>query len=175
MRYSLILLALLTSSVQAGIYKTYDKNGNVIFSDVPSNEAQEVEDKPVATVPALPRSVIDAKTKPLKDSKTATVPNSYKVTVAGLAPQTTLRKEGKALNAAIQLEPPLYKEHHLLVSLDGQSLGKDAFSPTIDPSKLERGQHRLEIKIIDKQQKTLQTEVVDFFIQQTTVNKPKTK
>ena len=69
----------------------------------------------------------------------------------------------------------MYKEHHLLVSLDGKSLGKDVFSPTIDPSKLERGQHRLEIKVVDKQQKVLNTEVVDFFIQQTTVNRPKVK
>ena len=175
MRYSLILLALLTSSVQAGIYKTYDKNGNVVFTDVPSNEAQTIEEKPIATMPALPRDVIDAKTKPLKDVKTAIIPIAYKVTVAGLAAQTTLRKEDKVLNASIQLEPALYKEHHLLVSLDGKSLGKDVFSPTIDPSKLERGQHRLEIKVVDKQQKVLNTEVVDFFIQQTTVNRPKVK
>ncbi|MBK6758523.1 MAG: DUF4124 domain-containing protein [Moraxellaceae bacterium] len=33
MRYGLILLALLTSTVQAGIYKTHDKNGNVVFTD----------------------------------------------------------------------------------------------------------------------------------------------
>ena len=173
MRYGLILLVLLTSSVQAGIYKTYDKNGNVVFTDVPSNEAQEVEEKPIATMPALPRNVIDSKTKPLKDAKVTTVPTSYKITVTGLAAQTTLRKEDKALNVAIQFEPALYKEHNLLVSLDGQSLGKDNFAPTIDPSKLERGQHRLEIKVLDKQKKTLQAEVIDFFIQQTTVNKPK--
>ena len=175
MRYGLILLVLLTSSVQAGIYKTYDKNGNAVFTDVPSNEAQEVEEKPIATMPALPRDVIDAKTKSLKDAKAATAPTAYKITVTGLAAQTTLRKEDKALNAAIQFEPALHKEHNLLVSIDGQSLGQDNFAPTIDPSKLERGQHRLEIKVIDKQKKTLQAEVIDFFIQQTTVNKPKAK
>lgn len=175
MRYSLIFLALLTSSVHAGIYKTYDKNGNVVFTDVPSNEAQVVEEKPIATMPALPRAVIDAKTKPLKDDKAVAVPTNYKITVSGVADQATVRKEAQAFNAGFQFEPPLSKEHHINVSLDGKALGKDNFAPSIDPSKLERGQHRLELRVIDAKQKVIQTEKIDFFIQQTTLNKPKTK
>ncbi|MBK6758522.1 MAG: hypothetical protein IPG70_13375 [Moraxellaceae bacterium] len=106
---------------------------------MPSNEAQTIEEKPIATMPALPRDVIDAKTKPLKDVKTAIIPIAYKVTVAGLAAQTTLRKEDKVLNASIQLEPALYKEHHLLVSLDGKSLGKDVFRPLLTQVNSKEG------------------------------------
>jgi hypothetical protein len=45
MRYWLVLLLSVSSVLHAGIYKTYDKNGNAVFSDAPSNDAQEVESK----------------------------------------------------------------------------------------------------------------------------------
>ena len=63
MRYRLMCLLMCCTAAQAGIYKTYDKNGNVIFSALPSNDAQQVETQPIAIVPALPRAVIDEKTK----------------------------------------------------------------------------------------------------------------
>ena len=69
MRLMVAISLLLTNVAQAEIYKTYDKNGNVIFSDVPSADAQQLEAKPIATVPALPRNVIDQKLKPQKDDK----------------------------------------------------------------------------------------------------------
>ncbi|HQV24004.1 MAG: DUF4124 domain-containing protein [Moraxellaceae bacterium] len=173
MRLVLLVTCLMASMAQAEIYKSYDKNGNVIFSDVPNDSAEKVEEKPIATVPALSPKIIEEKTKPIKDAKSTAVPNSYKITVSGLADQATIRKEAETFNAGIQFEPPLSKEHHITVSLDGKFLGKDAFSPSIEPSKLDRGQHRLEIKVLDKKQKIIQTESVDFFIQQPTVNKPK--
>ena len=140
MRYRLMCLFMCCTAAQAGIYKTYDKNGNVIFSDIPSNDAQQVETQPIAIVPALPRAVIDEKTKPTaKTDKNAELPKSYQMSVTGLTPQMTLRKEDKAINVG-----------------------------------LERGQHRLEVKIVDKKQNVLHSEVIDFFVQQVTVaNKPK--
>ena len=173
MRLPFLMILLLANVAQAEIYKSYDKNGNVIFSDVPNDSAEKVEEKPIATVPALSPKIIEEKTKPIKDAKLTAVPNSYKITVSGLADQATVRKESDALNLGLKFEPPLSKEHSVMVSLDGKFLGKDAFSPSIEPSKLDRGQHRLEIKVLDKKQKIIQTESVDFFIQQPTVNKPK--
>lgn len=175
MRYRLMCLLVCSCAAQAGIYKTYDKNGNVIFSDIPSNEAQQVETKPIAIVPALPRAVIDEKIKPvIKTDKNAEVPKNYQISITGLSSQMTLRKEDKAFNVGFEFKPPLHKEHHVMVAIDGQAPSKDNLSPLIDPSKLERGQHRLELKIVDKKQNVLQSEVVDFFVQQVSVaNKPK--
>lgn len=175
MRLTPIILMLCASLAQAEIYKTYDKNGNVVFTDVPSSDAQQVENKPIATVPALPRSVIEAKTKPLTDKKASTVPSDYQISITGLTDQATLRKESDAMSASIQLKPALHKDHYFVVLLDGQSIGKDIFAPTIDPKKLERGQHRLEVQVMNKQRNILQSQRIDFFVQQTTVNKPKTK
>ena len=173
MRYWLVLLLSVSSVLHAGIYKTYDKNGNAVFSDAPSNDAQEVESKPIMVVPALPKAVIDLKTQPLTKTNSATEPENYKVTISNIKANDTFRKEDKSIMAGVTLEPPLWKEHHLQLSLDGKQIGKDAFSVLIDPSVLERGQHRLAIAIVTNKNKILKTEVVDFFIQQPSVaNKP---
>jgi hypothetical protein len=169
MRYLPLILLCVTGLAQAGIYKTYDKNGNVIFSDAPSNDAQEVESKPIATIPALPRAIIDKKIQPIVNNKAATEPTSYKVTVANIKANDTLRKTDPALIATIQLEPQLWKEHHLSVLLDGKQIGQDNFSPKIDPASLERGEHRLEINVFNKKKNSLATEVIGFFIQQSSV------
>ena len=173
MRYLPVMLLCVTSLAQAGIYKTYDKHGNVVFSDAPSSDAQEIEDKPVMVVPALPKAVIDQKTQPLTKNTSPTEPESYKVKVANIKANDTLHKTDAALIATIQLEPQLWKEHHLIVLLDGKQIGKDNFSPKIDPTTLERGQHRLEINVLGKNKKNLATEVIDFFIQQPSVIKKK--
>jgi hypothetical protein len=159
--------------LQAGIYKTYDKNGNAVFSDAPTHDAQEVVEKPVMVVPALPKAVIDLKTQPLVKILLQQSLRIIKLPFPISKPNDTLRKEDKSFMAGVTLEPPLWKEHHLQLSLDGKQIGKDAFSALIDPSVLERGQHRLEVVIVTNKKKILKTEVVDFFIQQPSVaNKP---
>ena len=169
MRYLPIILLCAVGFAQAGIYKTYDKNGNAVFSDAPTHDAQEVVEKPVMVVPALPKAVIDLKTQPLGKNTSATEPTDYKVTITNIKADDTLRKEDKSFMAGVTLEPPLWKEHHLQLSLDGKQIGKDAFSALIDPSVLERGQHRLEVVIVTNKKKILKTEVVGFFIQQSSV------
>lgn len=165
MRLVVAISLLLTNVAQAEIYKTYDKNGNVIFSDVPSADAQHIEAKPIATVPALPRNVIDQKLKPKKDDKKL-LPTSYNMTINGLASEAVLQKEQETFNLGIQFEPALAKEHTLQVFLDGQDMGKNNLSPQINPSLLERGQHRLEFKILDAKQNIIQTQSMDFYINQ---------
>ncbi|HNJ86106.1 MAG TPA: DUF4124 domain-containing protein [Agitococcus sp.] len=172
MRLVVAISLLLTNVAQAEIYKTYDKNGNVIFSDVPSADAQHIEAKPIATVPALPRNVIDQKLKPQKDDKKL-LPTSYNMTINGLASEAVLQKEQEPFNLGIQFEPALAKEHTLQVFLDGQDMGKNNLSPQINPRSLERGQHRLEFKVLDAKQSVMQTQAIDFFIQQPSTKTPK--
>lgn len=172
MRYLPLVLVGVCSLAQAEIYKTYDKNGNVVFTDTPSGSAEQVQEKPVMTVPALSRDVINKKLKD-KQKPAATAPTAYKITVDKPKANDTLHKSEPSFGAGITLDPPLWRDHHLQVLLDGKAQGQDNFSPTIDPASLERGQHRLEIKAVDAKGAELGKEVVDFFIQQPTAIKPK--
>lgn len=165
MRLVLAISLLLTNVAQAEIYKTYDKNGNVIFSDVPSDSAEKVEEKQIMTVPALPAAL----KKPLTTNSTnkdSIIPKGYKIVISGLDAQATIQKQSPAFNIGLSFDPPLHTTHTLEVLLDSRNLGKNNFAPKIDPSQLDRGQHRLEVKVLDQKQKIIQTESVDFFIQQ---------
>lgn len=174
MRYLPVVLLCLTGLAQAGIYKSYDKNGNVVYTDTPSNDSQEVADKPVATIPALSRHLIEQKAKvPTKEG--ALEPKAYKITIENLIANTTFHREDKAVTANIQLEPPLWKEHHLQVTLDGKQLSLDNFAPQFDPATAERGQHRLDVKVLNQKGAVINSEVVDFFVQIPAVGKAKTK
>jgi len=108
MRYLPLMLLCLTGLAQAGIYKTYDKHGNVIFSDTPTPDAQEIEDKPVATIPALSRSIIEknAKAKTNNITATAAEPESYKITIANIKANDTFRRE----------DPPNYRQYSVRAS-----------------------------------------------------------
>ena len=173
MRYWFMLLLSVCSALHAGIYKTYDKNGNAVFSDAPTHDAQEIADKPVMVVPALPKAVIDLKTQPLVKNNSATEPTNYQVTFSNIKANDTLRKEDSSLPVSVNLNPPLWKEHHLQLSLDGKQVSIDSFSMAIEPKLLERGQHRLEAVIITNKKKILKTEVLDFFVQQPSAIKKK--
>ena len=174
MRYLLLVLASVCGLAQAEIYKTYDKNGNVVFTDTPSAAAEQVQEKPIMTMPALSRDVIDKKQKD-KPAPASTEPTAYKVAVDRPKANDMLHKTEASFNAVVSLTPPLWKEHHLHVTLDGKSQGIDNFAPTIDPVVLERGQHRLEIKAVDAKGRELGKEVIDFFIQQPSAIKPAKK
>ena len=52
-------------------------------------------------------------------------------------------------------------------------MGKNNLSPQINPRSLERGQHRLEFKVLDAKQSVMQTQAIDFFIQQPSTKTPK--
>lgn len=174
MRYLPLVLLSVCSLAQAEIYKTYDKNGNVVFTDTPSGSAEQVQEKQVMIVPALSQEVINKKLKDKAGKSPAdTAPTSYKISVDKLKANDTFRNTDAEFSAAVQLEPPLWKDHQLLVSLDGKALGQNSFAPLIKPAELNRGQHRLEIKAVNAQNVVLGTESVDFFIQQASAIKPK--
>lgn len=168
MRLAVLFCLLVASAAQAEIYKSYDANGNVIFSDVPNGVAEKIEEKQIMTVPALPAALKQPKKN---NTKQDLMPNHYKITINGLAAQSTVQKQAPTFNVGVSFAPALYKTHTLDILLDGRSLGKNLFSTPIDPSQLERGQHRLEAKIFNEQQKEIQSEVIDFFVQQPTAAK----
>lgn len=171
----LVVLSLLLCSISAAhaqIFKTYDKNGNVIFSDVPSDSAERVEEKPIAIVPALPRNVIDEKTKPLAKNPKSNAPTTYKIKLNGLEAQASLRKEQEPVKVTITTEPELHKDHQMIVSLDGKG-GGNMNTILVDPSDLDRGEHNIEVKIQDQKQRVFQSQSLIFMIQQTTAVKKK--
>lgn len=171
MRYLPLVLVGVCCLAQAEIYKTYDKNGNVVFTDTPSGSAEKVQEKQIMTMPALSREVIDK--KKAKTEQPAKAPAGYKISVEKLKAGDVFRHTDPEFGVIIQLEPVLWKGHHLQVAIDDSPLGQDMFFPVIKPAELGRGQHRLEMKVVDAQNVVLSTESLDFFVQQPSAIKPK--
>ena len=163
---------LFAAQALAGIYKTYDKNGNAVYSDSPSGGAEEVQTREPMVMPALSPDVIRQKLKPVNDKDDGAEPKDYKVVILKPKADEILLHGGLPFNMEIQNEPRMWKEHHLEVMLDGAKLATDNYSPKIDPVKLDRGTHRLEVKVVNGKGVKVSGEALDFHVQQHSVLAP---
>ena len=168
---------LLSGQVSAEIFRTYDKNGNPAFSDSASGESESVQTRETMVVPALSPDVIQKKLRPEATAKAAdTEPKTYKIGISRPLADETLAHGIVAFAVAFQLEPKLWHDHHFEVLVDGVRLAKDSYSPKLDPAKLDRGQHRLEIKVMDAKGKVVASQGQDFHVQHVSVlNRPPAK
>ena len=68
MKYSLLLLVLLTGLVQAAVYKTVTETGEVIYSDTPTQGSERVRlpELPTYTPPPLPKITASPAKQPVK-------------------------------------------------------------------------------------------------------------
>lgn len=170
MRTVTLLIVLTTPLLaQAEIYKTIDKNGNVVFTDTPTQGAQAVDEKPIMTMPALPQQVIKDSRKTGEDKNGKSVgnePKAYKIKIGRPLANETIQHGTEKFKADLTLEPSLWSLHHLEIQLDGKPLPRDSLHPEIDPGALDRGQHRLAVQVVDAKKKVLSEASVDFFVQQ---------
>jgi len=164
----LVLGVLAAAQAGAGIYKTYDKNGNVVYSDDPAGES--VQTRETMVVPALPKKVIDQKLnrKGKDETPGAAEPREYAIKILKPAPEQTLQHGEDAFNMDFEIEPELGKSHHVEVFLNGDRLSRDNYSPTIDPQTLPRGEQRLEVVVVDKKGMRISATAINFHIFQPT-------
>ena len=64
MRIPLLLLLLLPFSLQADIYRSIDRDGNVTFTDEPNNKAELIELEELPTYEAAPIPVLPVEAMP---------------------------------------------------------------------------------------------------------------
>ena len=162
------LAVILTTPVFAGIYKTYDKNGNVIFTDTPTQASQPVEEKPLMTMPGLsPKAILDSKKGASKvESGPDSPPTAYKISIIKPGMAEVIPSGSGVFKTEVTLEPILWKEHKLETLLDGTLIAKDNLHIEMDPQTLDRGEHRLEIRVLDKNNKVISSGIVEFVVQQ---------
>ncbi|RZU47285.1 uncharacterized protein DUF4124 [Fluviicoccus keumensis] len=163
--YVLIMAGLLAGQAMAGIYKTYDKNGNAIYSDAPSGGAEEVQTRETMVVPSLPRQVIDQKLN-MGDAKkkgaAGAEPSSYQVKITKPLPDAHLQHGDEAFSMEFELTPNLWKGHHVEIYLNGEKIARDKYSPKLDPAELPRGEQRLEVVIVNARGVKVASDAINF-------------
>lgn len=167
------LLALLTLALPATaeVYKYYDKDGNLVLSDVvPGDRAEKVEKitpRPVMTVPALNPDRLPRQSR-LAERPAVTEARDYEIVIQSPGAEADYRTMEEAIPIAFSITPSLKEGHRLETLLDGEPVAGES----IAPEPLGRGTHTLEIRVADAEGKVLKQSSVVFHIQQPTALGP---
>lgn len=183
-----LLLALTLPTVSAGadIYKYFDSDGNLVLSDeVPKDNADKVERikaRPVMTVPAVVPPSRGARARPA-DAAPAGEPETvsakkveaapdYRIRVTSPVAEETYLRGGDPIPVGVGVNPGLKSGHRLELRLDGRVADSLV---AIDPGQLDRGEHRLTVRVLGADGKPLASAIVPFHIQQRSAIKPGVK
>jgi hypothetical protein len=158
MRISLLIISLfIAHSTLAGVYKSVDEDGNVIFSDQPSPDAEKIKIKEVQTIKA-PKVKSKKEALPAEGSaKEGQKPVGYS-TLAIIHPQngTGIRANDGNITITTAVKPALDQEagHTLALYMDNQLVSSGP-GTTFSLKNVERGTHSFSVAVIDKDGKEL--------------------
>jgi len=158
----------------AGIYRYTDAQGNTHYTSQPPEGVQADE---VRLPPNSPRSHAPASSTSSSNNSQSNssepVTNRYSVIrLIGLEDEA-LRANGGLLSIEVQLLPALQAGHNLRLLLDGQVASPAGTATQRRLSAVERGQHSLQVEILNEQQVVIQRSAVSSFnVQRTHLNSP---
>ncbi len=167
--------ALLTLSVAVSapvpadeIYRWVDGNGQVHYSDVPRDGAEQIELNPAQafSAPAVARPAPAA-------SQTAAEPAEVYAALEIVSPtqEETIWNTGGIITVSVSPEPALKPGHSLNIYYDGRLIAAKAPRATsVQLSEVYRGEHRISAEILDVNGRAVkQAQPVTFFYKQTSV------
>ncbi len=136
----------ITGSAQAAdIYRHVDADGNVAYSDQPSEGANKVEVDPI-NIDASPKLQPKAVVNPSKDSQG---PGYKALTITAPENDTTLRNASE-IGVTASLNPGLGQSHRVRFLDNGKVIAPAARNMSLMVTGLERGSHQLTAEVIDK-------------------------
>lgn len=148
MKLSLTVLLFMVFSIAVAetVYKTVDEDGNVIFSDQPSDGAEQIELQELQTIknPNTPRL------PPRNTAAQAPDPAEYYQAISIISPAEGegYRNNAGNLNVRLSLQPALKPGHKFVIKLDGEEIASGtALSATVE--NVDRGTHSLSAAVVD--------------------------
>ncbi len=161
MKYFLSLALILACSVQADIYRSVDKQGNVTYSDVPDTQAEQIELEALPTYEALPIPVVpadDAQSQVNDNDENLKKPK-YKISIVSPEQNQSIWEGGGIFTATATITPELNTDRvdQVQFKLDGKALGEPQTGLAYTLKNIERGSHILTVSVVDKQGKVLKT------------------
>jgi Domain of unknown function (DUF4124) len=140
----LILCVLISTTSVAQIYKTVDKDGNVVYSDTPPNDqAESVKLKQILTLPA------ETPTNSTSTSRDDGVVQ-YQVEIVSPRNEVVIPPGQRDLAVAIVLNPSLQQDHLITYYIDGE-LVQETQSTSIVIQDPPRGGRTLTVEVINQQ------------------------
>jgi len=148
---------LFSASVSAEVYRQVDAQGNVTYTDEPSDEApaEAVEIKPVTTI-TLPKP--EAVREPEQLCEKVQKEGAAYSNVEFTAPddQQAFYSGSGDISFQVTSSPGLKDGHKYEVTLDGQPVGQSV-SGTVNVNNVYRGTHQAGVSIVDRNGVTIKT------------------
>jgi hypothetical protein len=168
---SLVIASLLfTFAVYAGFYKGLDEEGNVVYSDKPFDNSEKIT-PPAITVMDAPK--IKPKAEPVAEEKPAEFKYTQFDIVAPSNDQVIWNEPD--LIVKVQLKPDLNvdEKHSIWLLMDGKPLVKNSKSLSLPIGRSDRGAHKLQAQVRDKEGKIIvRTRTIIVHIKNTVVPRP---
>lgn len=151
-----IALLLLPALASAQIYKTIDKNGNVVYTDQPSKSGtahETVELKQTNTAPPPPE-VVRPEPEPDEDAESTV---SYNVAITAPEHEATIPNGPGNFPLVASLEPRLAEGENLQLYVDGVAWGDPQRALVWQLTNVFRGAHDLTVSVIDADNSPIST------------------
>lgn len=150
-----LTLGLLSSPIQAQIYKTTDEHGNVVFSDQPPKDGAPSEEIDVSPTNTAPAAAVSAPAP--KPDKAPEEPEASKPVVTITSPdnETTIPMGGGNFSVSASVSPSLDENQSLLLRIDGEPWGEPQASGGWQLTNVFRGAHDLTVDLLDSEGKTI--------------------
>ena len=146
MKRLLILLVLITCTVQAEIYKSQNEKGEWVYSDTPSPNSERMKLPPLSTYTAPPPPPPHSVYAPVGGAGTAYA------TMVFAEPENdaTVRDNNGVVKVTVALDPPLkiQQGHKIQFYLDGNPYGEAIASSAITVKEVDRGTHVLGAQVL---------------------------
>lgn len=147
------------------IYVSRDANGVLIFSDTPAPGAEEVSF-------TVRPNLMEATEVRFPEKKTA-IPEAYKVEIMQPEDQGTVRDNTGSVYISGRITPRFQRGFRVRLMLNGSQQGEPQSSTAFVLRDVERGEHNIQIELIDKNGKLIATSpVTTFYLHRASLIRP---
>jgi len=148
---SLLLVFAVSCLSAETVYKSVDEEGNIIFTDKPSENAEVIILQELQTI----KNPNPGKFKPVpRQSKEVPLYNTLIITSP--ADGSGIRNNAGNVSISVSLEPTLRSRHQIIIALDGKEISKGS-AQTAAIQNVERGSHTITASVVDANDKSLKT------------------
>ncbi len=171
-----IVVALVSTSVAAQVYKRVDAQGNVTYSDEPAPGSKPIKLPEIQTyTPPPTRSGSESKVKSegtAKKDEPEPMPN-YALRVASPRDDETVINNEGTVAIAVNVQPPLRKTELVIITFDGQPIGPASSSTTATMTFVDRGSHVVGASVVDAGGTTVASaQPITFFLRRQFIKPP---
>ena len=140
-----VILSSLLAVAEDTVYRSTDKNGNAVFTDQATENAQEIEIKETATyTETVPTYTPTSKTKNVYKSIGYT-----SLSILQPASEEAIRSNSGNLTVSYSLQPALESKHSTELLIDGSPVQSSGSGGSFSLTNIDRGTHTLMVQVID--------------------------